>query len=150
MKCFYFGCWNQAGHFLFLPGGRSAREERLEMYGGAQHIHLDGSLAPRITRDGAIIWKGAGQTREIRDRLDYSSEEAPQGQYLLHVLDTGYTAIQWWDRCQGDTRGACNSTVLLEGTHTADEMIAALHEHFPHVAANLAKAGVELIEVKKP
>jgi hypothetical protein len=66
------------------------------------------------------------------------------------VLDTGYTAISWWDRNQGDTRGACNSTVLLEGTHTADEMVAALREHFPHVAANLAKAGIELVEVKKP
>lgn len=70
------------------------------------------------------------------------------GQSLLHHLDTGFTAIQWWDRCQGDTRGACNSTVLLEGKHTAEEMLAALREHFPHVLANLEKAGVKLVEVK--
>lgn len=148
MKCFYFGCWNEAGHFLFLPGGRSARgDHRLETYNGG--AHLDGTLAPRVSnRTRAIVWQGMGDTQEARLRIGYDSQEAPQGQFLLHVLDTGYTAIQWWDRNQGDRRGACNSTVLLEGTHTAEEMIAALHEHFPHVAANLANAGIELVEVK--
>jgi hypothetical protein len=78
--------------------------------------------------------------------LNYSGE-CPQGQFLRHVLPNGFTAIQWWDRCQGDGRGACNSTVLLEGTHTTPEMLEALYAHFPHVAENLKRAGVQLVEV---
>jgi hypothetical protein len=156
MKCFYFGCWNRAGHYLNLPGGQSAHERAhvlVEYYG--HRVHIDGTLAPRKnTRHsrgdfGALCWQGQGITPEERSRIGYDSEEYPQGQFLLHVLDNGYTAIQWWDRCQGDTRGACNSTILLEGTHTADEMVAALHEHFPSVLENLRKGGVSLVEVKR-
>lgn len=148
-KCFYFGCWNSPGHYMFGANGRSPSREfdRLDYYG--DDVHLDGTLAPRTyKRTGLIVWQGQAKTKEARNRIEYDAEECPQGQFLLHVLDSGYTAIQWWDRTQGDTRGACNSTILLEGTHTVEEMIAALHEHFPHVAANLAKAGIALVEVK--
>jgi hypothetical protein len=60
----------------------------------------------------------------------YETEECPQGQFLRHVLDSGYTAISWWDRTQYDKRGAINSTILLEGEHTSDEVLAAGREHF--------------------
>jgi hypothetical protein len=88
-----------------------------------------------------------GKTNDERMRITYDSAEYPQGEFLRHFLDTGMTAIQWWDRTQGDSRGACNSTILLDGRYTADEMIAALMKHFPHVAVNLANAGVALVEV---
>ena len=58
--------------------------------------------------------------------------------------------MQWWDGNQGDTRSNCNSTILVKGEHTAEEMLAALHEHFPHVAQNLEKAGVKLVDVTEP
>jgi hypothetical protein len=89
-----------------------------------------------------------GSTAEERQLIGYDSGELPQGQFLRHDLDTGFTAIQWWDRCQGDDRGACNSTILLEGKHASAEMLAALADHFPHVLENLRKAGVELVEVQ--
>jgi hypothetical protein len=79
--------------------------------------------------------------------LKVQSEEYQQGQFLRHEL-LGFTALQWFDRCQGDIRGACNSTILLEGVHTSEEMLAALAEHFPHVLENLKRAGVELVEVE--
>lgn len=91
--------------------------------------------------------KCAGSARQDRRKqsrveYEYDSEEFPQGEFLLHHLDNGYTAIQWWDRCQGDTRSGCNSTVLVKGVHTAAEMLEALRQHFPHVVANLERAGI--------
>lgn len=147
-RCYYFGCWNEAGHFLHSSGrGHIDRDvyRRIERYG--EGVHLDGSLAPRRNREGGICWEGQGKTQDERGRIHSNSGECAQGKYLLHVLPNGFTAIQWWDRCQGDTRGACNSTVLLEGTHAADEMVAALAQHFPHVLENLKKHGVELVNV---
>lgn len=88
-----------------------------------------------------------GATQESRQRLDYDSSELPQGRYLLHHLANGFTAIQWWDRCQGDSRMGCNSTILLEGKRDNNEMLAALLKYFPHVAENLTKAGITLTEV---
>ncbi len=143
--CFYFGCWNDPGHYLWLPGGR-------KHYGAATYygsrVHLDGTLAPRrLRRTGALCWQGQGPDSDARERIGYDSEECPQGQFLRHVLDSGFTAIQWWDRCQGDTRGACNSTILLEGEHDTPRMLEALRVNFPHVLENLTRAGIELIEV---
>ena len=146
--CFYFGCWNCPGHFSFAPGGRTVHGDRIEHYGKGDHRHhLDGSLAPRKhASDGHLCW--GGQDGKER-RIDYRSEEYPQGQFLIHHLDNGFTAMQWWDRNQGDNRGACNSTVLLKGEHGGGEMLMALHAHFPHVAENLKKAGVALDEVRR-
>lgn len=123
---------------------------RLEYIDKFRTAHIDGALAPRKNRDGQLCWRGQGETIDKRNRIEYRSEEYPQGQFLLHHLETGFTAIQWWDRCQGDNRGACNSTILLEGQHTSEEMIEALREHFPGVLDNLTRAAVKLVEVHKP
>lgn len=150
-RCFYFGCWNTPGHYTFCPGGRSARNcLDIELYGDG--AHLDGTLAPRKDgyHGGKLFWCGQGKTEEGRQRLRYDGAECPQGHFLRHELDNGFTAIQWWDRCQGDTRGGCNSTILLEGSHTSEEMLIAAKEHFPEVLANLERGGVELVEVKLP
>lgn len=144
-RCFYFGCLNQAGHYMHGAGAGSWSErERFSYFG--DHVHIDGSLAPRKDH-GQLVWSGKGATLRERQGISWRSEEFPQGQFLRHDLDIGFTAIQWWDRTQGDTRSACNSTILLEGKHTSEEMIAALKEHFPHVLENLTKAGVQLVEV---
>jgi len=92
------------------------------------------------------VFAATGLTPNERSSIGYRAQECPQGQFLLHVLDNGFTAIQWWDRCQGDTRGACNSTVLLEGQHTAEEVLAAAREHFPHVLENLERGGPPIPE----
>jgi hypothetical protein len=88
-----------------------------------------------------------GETREKSNRILYDSEECEQGLFFLHHLDTGFTAVQWWDRTQGDERGGCNSTVLLEGRHTAEEMLEALAKHWPQILANLTRANVQLREI---
>ncbi len=151
MICLFFGCWNEPGHYLVGPRGARVPRElwHLERYGAGHHI--DGSLAPRRRKYGdTLCWQGQAPSVEQGQRITYDSTEYPQGQFLAHHLDTGYTAISWWDRTQGDTRYACNSTVLLEGQHTAAEMLEALRTHFPHVLENLTKAGVELVDVTPP
>lgn len=145
-RCFYFGCWNRPGHYLHEPGGMSARDDRIAYYRPGRH--LDGTLAPRRGRSGGLCW--VDQVPPERNEREWEirySGEYPQGQFLRHVLPNGFTAIQWWDRCQGDERGACNSTILLEGERTSAECLAALAEHFPHVLENLKRHGVELVEV---
>lgn len=162
-RCFYFGCWNEAGHYLFAPGGLSlhSKEDGQIQYYGPDRRHLDGSLAPRVIQPNAptspyeVFGRVPGETFRLcwlgcaprEANLEYKSGERPQGQFLRHELDSGFSCLQWWDRCQGDTRGACNSTILLEGRHTTWELLAALRDHFPHVLANLDKHGVELVEV---
>lgn len=92
---------------------------------------------------------GQGKTPEERQTIDSCSVEEEQGRYLHHHLDDGFTALAWWDRCQGDRRGASSSTILLEGKHDAAAMLEALAQHFPHVLANLKRHGVELVEVPR-
>jgi hypothetical protein len=151
-RALFFGCWNEAGHFMWSPGGgRPRRSDDVEY--AAPGVHLDGSLAPRNWKSTyygvGLCWQAQGETREKRDRIGYNSNEYPEGQFLRHFLPNGFTAIQWWDRHQGDSRGACNSTMLLEGEHTTEEMLAALRQHFPHVVANLERGGISLVEVHK-
>lgn len=161
-KVFFFGCWNEAGHFLRGPGGPSRSGEGPEVYGELK-THLDGTLAPRKhSRSGELCFGGQGKTQNEVREFDYYAHEVPQGQFFLHVLaktypywgereELGtYTAIQWWDRVQGDSRGACNSTILREGVHTSVEMLETLAMDFPHVLVNLTKAGITLVELEKP
>lgn len=146
-RCFYFGCWNKPGHFLRpSPGYEEGQKVCYYLSPGGEECHLDGSLAPRRKKDGSIWWYGAATSE--RERNLTVSSECPQGQALLHHLSNGFTAVQWWDRCQGDARRACNSTILLEGKHTFDEMMGALLEHFPQVLENLGKHGGEIVEIR--
>jgi hypothetical protein len=157
MRIYYFGCWNQAGHYMFGPhGSRVYGPDRSVEYFGNRERHIDASLAPRrlaarVPRrfgvPGDITWLGEHHKNDYYT-VQHDSDECPQGQCLVHHLDNGFTAMQWWDRTQGDTRGACNSTILLEGKHDFEACVAALREHFPTVLANLEKAGVKLVEVK--
>lgn len=151
LKCFYFGCWKEAGHYLFAPGGR--------WVAGLHLSGVDALFAPRKRRDGSLCWLHMATDERERRMIEYRSEEYPQGQFLRHELGLagsewcqrdGFTVIQWWDRTQGDHRPNSNSTILLESVHTSEEMLAALAEHFPHVLANLTAAGIVLVEVKKP
>jgi hypothetical protein len=146
--CLYFGsCYHRGGVGLVQSAldGIHTFDHRAETYG--DHIHIDATLAPRLTRDGTLIWTGSEPDFTRRRRLHYETEECPQGQFLRHVLDSGYTAISWWDRAQYDKRGAINSTILLEGEHTSEQVLAAGRERYREVFENLQRAGIELVEV---
>jgi len=142
--CLYFGCWRDSGHILVDPDGWPLRSRHPAVWPKVddETFHIDGALAPRRVQGGPVCWKAmCGRTRA------HYCGEAPQGQFLRHELPNGYTAIQWWDRQQGDTRPGSNSTILLEGSHDSAELIAALEAFFPSVRANLVRGGVQLVEV---
>lgn len=155
--CYYYGCWNDAGHFLWAPGKtpvRSPGSTYITLFApdsnghDGKRVHLDGSLAPRrIQPAGTISCHWLMPTRDTDGHMNYSGE-CPQGQFLRHTLPNGFTAVSWWDRSQGDERPGCSSTILLEGRHTAEEVLAAGRLLFPHVFENLARAGIELVEVE--
>jgi hypothetical protein len=141
-RALYFGCWKQAGHYLFDESGAHVDGRDIEVVDG---VHLDGSYAPKIAAGGAVVF-AAQDPSARRDLIRYNAREAPEGQFLRHERG-GFTLIQWWDRHQGDTRGACNGTFLLEGGHDSATMLAELGARFPHVVENLRRAGIELVEL---
>ncbi len=163
-RCFFFGCAERSGRNMFgskmQPPTTFEERNRASYYGGTEYISVDSTLAPRRVRAGCVevlaatkrqavdlFWIGMGVSPGARYLITTETDECPEGQFLLHHLDNGFTAIAWWDRSQGDEREGGNSVLLLEGKHTAAEMIAALREHFPNAVIHLNDAEVELVEV---
>lgn len=142
MRALFFGCWHRPGHYLVGPGGRNSGLSNEEAYRLSRE--LDGGFAPKLTKGGNITFGDTSSSSRDWDR--YNAAECPQGQFLRHQ-HMGYTLIAWWDRTQGDRRGACNSTFLLEGEHTSEVMVAAFGEHFPEQLARIVRGGVQLVEV---
>lgn len=145
-RSWWHGCWLQAGHYLFNRRGRHADDSPLE------RLRLDGGYAPRRHRGtGHLVRVGLVPRAEDRQRLEYASDELPQGQFARSIekLDEElYTILSWWDRTQGDTRSNCNSCFIVAGDHTAEAMLAAFPRHFPRQAERLAAAGVALVEAR--
>lgn len=153
-RVYLFGYDPGRGFDLMEPGGRPTwREVRggpLDPMGAG--AVLDGGFAPRRGRprtalQGAIIWRAQAADQNARYRIDRDSDECPQGEYLLHRWQ-GFTLLAWWDRTQGDARGNCSTTLLVEGEHDASAMLAELAARFPTVLDNLRRAGVELREAR--
>lgn len=114
---FYFGCWNNAGHYIHQVGGH-----KLPLYNGAHPFpwdvsELDGGLCPGV-------WHRPSGHR-------VKPTEEIQGLARLHHRQ-GWTAMAFWDRSV-DTRGGCNSVFMVEGEHDFEKMCALFQEHFPTV-----------------
>lgn len=94
----YFGCWGQAGHYLFDRNKRSIYDSRAEGL-PFNHEALDGSsvFLPNPERRGI----GA----------------------LTHVVrgDDAYTVFAWWGS-PFDTRGRVNAAIIASGWDSADEL----------------------------
>lgn len=150
---FLFGYSQGRGFCLMHPGLRRAHHPLLDPF----TVPLDGGYAPRRARAGTrtagalgpIVWRAQGVDVEARRRIEYDSDECPQGEYLHHLDVYGFTALAWWDRTQGDRRGNCSTTLLAEGDHDISAMLDQLAADFPGVLDNLRRAGVELREVRR-
>lgn len=119
IKVFYFGCWGDAGHYIWTPGGRMGGPKA----GPWTISDLDAPSYERHTRQGLSASTGRGFVPVDR--------EETQGVWRLTQQDA-WTAIGGYDRTQ-DRRGGSISVFVAEGTYTEEEMRAIAAEHFPVV-----------------
>jgi len=107
---FYFGPWDDSGHYLFSEDGASAhREEDQLPWTGA----IDGVLQPGCYLD-RCRWQHRGPQNE--------------GEALLHHKD-GWTALSFWDRSV-DKRMGSNSNYFVKGIFTFEEMVLMASDRF--------------------
>lgn len=157
-RAWWHGCWwPHLGHFL--RGGPTARRDECPWHDWTSDS-LDGGYAPRRMRLKQPLPEHADPERE--DRLVFlnmvspdnravlaaNSVEFPQGQFLYHRAH-GCSLISWWDRTQGDTRGNCYSTFIVEGEHHVDDVITWFPKLFSLQAKRLADCGVQLVCVNQ-
>lgn len=108
----YFGCWDQAGHYLHTADGKCRGYE---------------SVGPWCARnlDDPDRWHGKGTPQRL-------------GVETLHH-EQGWTLLCMWDRSV-DTRPGSHAIFLAEGTHDARQMWAFAREYFPTVFERLRTA----------
>lgn len=114
----YFGCWNEAGHFLWGPGRRSIRDydaEKLRIPTGYQ---LDGTqlFLPRPEKIGTGC-------------VTY-----------LPAMDC--TVLAWWGS-PWDSRGAVNAAFITNGDLGEIAMWQRFVRYFPELSAQLKQPVVE-------
>jgi hypothetical protein len=115
-KMFYFGPWQQAGHYLVNEWGSGVYGERKGNFPWSEG-QIDGRLQPHFpdcAKKRGYSYCGCGN--------------GPEGIALIHHK-SGWTALSFWDRSV-DPRGACNSNFFAEGTFTFDEMVAMAKHRF--------------------
>lgn len=108
-RAFYFGCGDEAGHYLF---NHRMRRERWPWSGGASPFpwdRIDGRLNPE---------------REV------------EGQALLHHKD-GWTALAFADRTV-DRRPGSNSTFIFEQILDFEGALAEARRVFPKIVERVA------------
>lgn len=142
--CYWHGCWLEAGHALFSKSGKCADDRLFE------HMWLDGGYAPKSVYERTFFVMQS-ESYEDRRSMAHRGRELPQGRFLRHVIQNNkheiHTLLAWWDRTQGDTRGACNSCYIVKGEHTTAAMLKWFPIHFPKQAERLTIAGIDLVEV---
>jgi hypothetical protein len=151
MSAYYFGCWDHPGHCLWHTDGTHPRKERPSPLGDSKLPNmrgLDGGFAPKRRPDGSIFYVMQFKDPDVRDRYDQRGEECTQGEFLLHrVPELKISMMAWWDRTHGDSRSACNSAYIVDGTPTLEAMLASWPQDFPLQAKQMDAAGVKLVHV---
>jgi len=126
---FYFGPWDQPGHYLHDTSGRNLWPDN-DRIGPWRIGELDGGLCPNVSTEA--VWKRTGPEVE--------------GEAVLHHKD-GWTALAFWDRTV-DTRPACCSVYLADKILTFEEIVALAKANFAH-RWNKMKFQVTLLEARE-
>lgn len=110
----YFGCWEDAGHFLHDVRGRTMWGDDLP----------SGIPWPESIMDTTLL-----KNRGVPDTPDGRVHWVVGGLALWY-------AFVWWDRSV-DKRGACNSGFYVRGFGYPEEQAAFAYacESFPHVVS---------------
>lgn len=120
VEAYFFGCWQQAGHYWRHPRNPCMPDSDIVKRVGLARI--DGGFCP-----GSVAGKP----------FDRSRPEVECEARLTHI--EGWTILGWWDRSV-DRRGACNSNIVVRGTYDYAAMLAVLHAQFPTVEARQKRA----------
>jgi hypothetical protein len=116
---YYFGCWNEPGHYMHKPDGSTVRmNEQVGPFGNGNM--LDGSFPPHIRKSGGTCG----------ERIEDESISV-----VAHVH--GWTVLAMWDRSV-DKRGACNAAFVMEGEHDHAAMWDSARRWYPTIVARLA------------
>lgn len=108
MGSLYFGCWGEAGHYLWTPRHTRPPLNERPRFVGVNGGAIDGTFCPVDPRE-------------------------PEGLCALTHFE-GWTIVSFWDR-SGDKRGKSNSNFLLPGTLGQQEALAAARAAFPALFA---------------
>ena len=114
-RCWYFGCWDDAGHFLWAPGGAQVRE-----CPAGKWADFDCAFAPGVT--------DPARTHDVRQVL---------GAWRRTVVN-GCTVIACWDRSV-DERGNSNAAFIVEGEISLADALEVAKLKFPTVAARILR-----------
>lgn len=110
---FYYGCWNEVGHFLFKPDGDSIREFN-------PCFPKDFPVKPGLL-DGAFL----------------GCQWGPQFEAVLSHVGN-WTIISFWDNTVDDRPGS-NSNFIFRGKLSFEEAIKMAKEVFPTIFARFPK-----------
>jgi len=107
----YFGCWGEAGHYLWAPG----KQRLWDRNEWPRDYHLDGGIL----------------FLPLPERAGYGA--------ITFLPVPGITVLAWWGS-PWDKRRAVNSAVMVRGNVPAlDAIWAAFAKSFPELAAQLQK-----------
>ena len=104
----YFGCWNEAGHYLHDTTGR-------HIYGDKKPVGLpwgDGLMDTGLLKNGKVP--------DIPDGKVY---------WTCGGRDAFWYAFYWWDRSV-DKRGACNSGFVASAIQKRKRLLTLLARNF--------------------
>lgn len=126
VECYYFGCIERAGHFLWRRQGHG---RPLDAYDVENTIRRTvGSLDAAAV--GGLCWNSPKSQRDNSSSYDRDETE---GRALL-TRRNGWTAISFWDRSV-DRRGACNSAFFCQGELTFAQIVRVARHRWPEIWA---------------
>ena len=134
-ECFFFGCIESAGHYLWRRQGRGRPanahdvEEAIRRAIGAP---LDAAGV------GGLCWNSPKSTY---GNNGYDRDET-EGRALQTRLN-GWTVVAFWDRSV-DRRGACNSAFIVKGEMTFAQATRVARHRWPEVWARFPFDVVEV------
>lgn len=129
VECYYFGCWDRVGHFLFAADGR-----RIHCFAGV------GILPCGLPKDFPV-------RAETLDGGLLGYEEQVEGRTVVtHIR--GWTILSFWDRSV-DERPGCNSNFVMRGNLSFADALDAARTTFPKVIRRFAFPIVEWNEISK-
>lgn len=112
LRVFYYGCWQEPGHYLWLPGSGGQPKKAYDQ--GATERRLLGSYPHSSERVvGEIPW-GYGLDSGVVSRAvrDGRVVDLRQGRAVVEHRD-GWTALSFWDYSV-DSRPGSSSTFVFD------------------------------------